>query len=374
MKLSFLIYYYFPYGGQQRDFLRIAKECIKRGNEVDVYAIRWQGEVPEGLNLIPVPVKAITRTRLYIKYTAWMESTIRKSAGSTVVGFNKMPLLDIYFAADPCFAEKAHTQRSFYYKLTPRYRHFSKYENAVFGKGSNTHSLILSPQQRLAFEKYYPDCCERLHEQPPGVSLDRKVESRDVLARQQFRDEYGINTDELLLLQIGSGFKIKGVDRTLHAIASLPDELLSRTKFMLVGQDKSTGVVRLAKRLGIADRLLIFGGRDDIPQFLAGADLLIHPAYVESAGYVLLEATIAGLPVLTTATCGYSFHVERARSGQVCPSPFKQSDLNQNLAYMLKSLQDEAWSRNGLKYGKNEDLYSMPEVAAELIEKLALNN
>ena len=50
MKLSFLIYSYFPYGGQQRDFLRIANECIQRGHEVDVYAIRWQGDIPEKLN------------------------------------------------------------------------------------------------------------------------------------------------------------------------------------------------------------------------------------------------------------------------------------------------------------------------------------
>ena len=65
MKLSFLIYSYFPYGGQQRDFLRIANECIQRGHEVDVYAIRWQGDIPEKLNLIKVPVKGRTRVQLY---------------------------------------------------------------------------------------------------------------------------------------------------------------------------------------------------------------------------------------------------------------------------------------------------------------------
>ena len=138
MKLSFLIYSYFPYGGQQRDFLRIANECTNRGHEVDVYAMRWQGDVPVGLNLIRVPVKARTRTKLYRKYTDWVDNALQASAASTVVGFNKMPLLDIYFAADPCFADKAQTQRGFYYKFTSRYRHFSSYENAVFGRSSKT--------------------------------------------------------------------------------------------------------------------------------------------------------------------------------------------------------------------------------------------
>ena len=371
MKLSFLIYSYFPYGGQQRDFLRIANECIQRGHEVDVYAIRWQGDIPEKLNLIKVPVKGRTRIQLYKRYTAWVENALKDTAHPAVVGFNKMPLLDIYFAADPCFVEKAHTQRQFYYKFSSRYRHFRSYEDAVFGQNSSTQALILSLQQRESFEEHYPGCGNRLHELPPGMSLDRIVDQRDQAAREKFSTEFGVGNDELLLLQVGSGFKVKGVDRSLQALASLPEQLRSRTKFMLVGQDKSAGVDSLAKRLGLAEQLSIFPGRDDIPRFFAGADLLIHPAYMESAGYVLLEATIAGLPVLTTATCGYSFHIEQAQSGRVCSNPFQQSELNQNLAMMLELLAYESWSTNGLDYGKQADLFSMPQAAADLIERFA---
>jgi UDP-glucose:(heptosyl)LPS alpha-1,3-glucosyltransferase len=372
MKFSFLIYSYFPFGGQQRDFLRIANECTKRGHQVDVYAIRWQGEVPENLNLIKVPVKARTRVKLYQKYTQWVAAALANAETSTVVGFNKMPLLDVYFAADPCFAEKAETQRGFYYKLTSRYRHFYSYEKEIFGFRKSTQILYLSPQQRQAFEAYYPGCGDRLHELPPGIAVDRKVESRDLDLRQQFRQEFNVGDDDILLLQIGSGFKVKGVDRALTAMASLPEALLERTKFMLVGQDKSTAVDRLARRLGLADKLSILPGRDDIPRFLTGADLLIHPAYVESAGYVLLEATIAGLPVLTTASCGYSFHIEKAASGEVCANPFQQHELNEKLASMLTSLQDAKWSDNGFNYGKQADLYSMPQAATDYIEKFAV--
>ena len=372
MKFSFLIYSYFPFGGQQRDFLRIANESVNRGHQVDVYFLRWQGEVPENLNLIKVPVKAWTRVKLYQNYTKWVAQALANAEPSTIVGFNKMPLLDIYFAADPCFAEKAETQRGYYYKLTPRYRHFYSYEKAIFGPGKTTQTLILSPQQREAFERHYPGCGDRLHKLPAGIAIDRKVESRELAIRRQFRKEFNIGDDDLLLLQIGSGFKVKGVDRSLTAMASLPEPLLERTKFMLVGQDKTATVSQLAHRLGLAKKLTILPGRDDIPRFLAGADLLVHPAYVESAGYVLLESTIAGLPVLTTASCGYSFHIEKAQSGKVCANPFQQLELNEKLAFMLDSLKDADWSENGLNYGKQADLYSMPQTAADLIEKFAV--
>lgn len=370
MKLSFLIYSYFPYGGQQRDFLRILKECLSRGHEIDVYTLSWQGEVPENLNLIIVPVKARRRIKLYQRFTEWVEKALASQAPHKVVGFNKMPLLDIYFAADPCFQEKAETQRARYYKYTSRYRHFKRYEQAVFDENGKTEVLILSPQQRSAFSKFYPNCSSRLHEVPPGISPDRKVLNRNEELRKDFRCEFKIGDGQKLLLQIGSGFRIKGVDRSLHAIAALPDELRRSCHFMLVGQDKPGRFAKLAKKLGIDDRFSIFQGRDDIPRFLAGADLLLHPAYAESAGYVLLEATIAGLPVLTTASCGYSFHIEEAASGEVCSEPFDQNELNRRLVTMMQQLDSADWSENGLRYGKKDELYALPKVAADMIEQL----
>tara|TARA_B100000470_G_C19795844_1_gene394282 strand:+ start:2564 stop:3691 length:1128 start_codon:yes stop_codon:yes gene_type:complete len=374
MKLSFLIYSYFPYGGQQRDFFRIVQECAKKGHQLDVYALRWQGEVPEYINLIKVPVRAHTRIKLYQRFTAWVEQKLSEKPRHPVIGLSKMPLLDFYFAADPCFVEKAQTQRSAYYKITGRYRHFKKYEEAVFGAGSNTEVFILSPQQRRAFEKYYPDCGHRLHEVPPGISRDRQLNNRSSLMRREFRQQFGIGDNEKLILQIGSGFKVKGVDRSLLAIASLPSEVRDSTKFMLVGQDKSVRFQNQAIDLGINNQVQILSGRDDVPRFLAGADMLLHPAYIESAGYVLVEATIAGLPVLTTASCGYSFHIAKAQSGEVCSEPFRQEELNARLLDMIQKLGTASWSANGLKYGRETDLYTLPETVTDLIEQLAIKN
>ena len=39
MTLAFLIYSYFPYGGQQRDFMRVLRECQQRGHQISVYTM-----------------------------------------------------------------------------------------------------------------------------------------------------------------------------------------------------------------------------------------------------------------------------------------------------------------------------------------------
>ena len=371
MKLSFLIYSYFPYGGLQRDFLRTAKECLSRGHEVTVYTLSWEGEIPDGCNVVVVPVQTSNRIKRNEAYTAWVGAALEKRGDSLVIGFNKMPLLDIYFAADPCFMEKATEQRGVYYKFTSRYRHFKRYEEAVFGVDSKTEVLTLSPRQAAAFLRYYPGCGDRLQQAPPGISEDRRVEGKDTTLAHSVRGELNLPTQVKLILQIGSGFRVKGVDRSLRAIASLPEQLRAQCHYLLIGQDKPVSYLRLARKLGLAENVTVLQGRDDIPRFLGAADLLLHPAYSESAGYVLLEATIAGLPVLTTSTCGYAFHIEQAQSGMVCSEPFDQQQLNSYLAQMLERLETASWSQNGLEYGRKDEHYSQAAFVTDFIENFS---
>ena len=369
MHLSFLIYSYFPFGGLQRDFFRVATECILRGHKITVYTLSWDGDIPNGINVILVPVTTQKRIKRNEAYTNWVQSALKQRDDSVVIGFNKMPFLDIYFAADPCFMEKAIEQRGFYYKFTSRYKHFKEYEEAVFAVSRLTEVLILSPRQRTAFEKYYPGCEPRLHQVPPGISADRRVDTIDKGMGTQLRTELGLALNTKLLLQVGSGFRVKGVDRALRAMAALPKPQLENCHYLLIGQDNPDRYLRLAKKLGIAEQFTVLPGRDDIPRFLAAADLLLHPAYSESAGYMLLEATIAGLPVLTTSTCGYAFHIEHAESGLVCNDPFEQAQLNSYLARMLGDLDTADWSKNGLEYGKQDELYSQASAVASFIDE-----
>ncbi len=369
MKLGFLIYSYFPYGGQQRDFLKIAKECVSRGHQVIVYTMNWDGERVDGLEVKIVPVSSYYRTRLYRRFTGWVLAQLHSERCDLVVGFNKMPGLDVYFAADPCFEEKALRQRGYYYRYTPRYRHFSAYERAVFGSDSSTRILTLSPLQQQTYAKHFPESVPRMTQLPPGVDQDRKLTDAALDIRSQLRNEFSLGDDDLLVLQVGSGFKIKGVDRSLRALASLPEETRRRVTYLLIGQDKPGRFLQLAKSLGVSDRFTVLPGRDDIPRFMLGADLLLHPAFSESAGYVLLEATIAGLPVLTTSTCGYAFHIEKAGSGMVCGEPFSQRELNDKLLDMLTSPDTQTWHNSGIQYGREEDLFSMAKAAVDQIEQ-----
>ncbi|MBC9072301.1 glycosyltransferase family 4 protein [Thauera sp. CAU 1555] len=369
MQLAFCLYKYFPFGGMQRNFLRIALACQARGHDIRVYVLEWQGEVPEGFELVRVPVRALVNHRRYRKFTDWVQADLARRPVDRVVGFNKMPGLDVYYAGDPCFEQKARALRGRFYRFSPRYRHFSAYERAVFDPTAHTRILMMSPVQKPMFVEHYGTPAHRFHQLPPGIARDRRAPPDAPAVRAAFRAEFGLADEDLLLLQIGSGFRIKGVDRTLAALASLPPPLAARTRLMVIGQDDDAPYRRQAAQLGVAGRVRFFKGRTDIPRFLLGADLLIHPAYNENTGNVLLEALAAGLPVLVTGICGFAHYVADADAGVVVSSaPFVQAELDAELARMLS---DEParrhWARNALAFADSADIYDMPERAADVI-------
>jgi len=342
MQLAFILYKYFPFGGLQRDFMRIALECQQRGHAIRVYTPIWEGEVPAGFEVVVVPVKALFNHHRNEKLTAWIKADLAKRPVDRVIGFNKMPNLDVYYAADGCFEDKAQTLRNSLYRRWGRYKHFADYERAVFAPESKTEILMISEVQQPLFVKHYATPAERFHLLPPGITQDRRAPANAAEIRAEFRREFQLADDELLLVQIGSGFK--------------------------TGQDDPSTFKLQAKTLGVSEQVQILKGRSDIPRFLLGADLLIHPAYNENTGTVLLEALVAGLPVLVSAVCGYAHYIAEAECGRVLREPFVQAELNQQLAAMLADDAARAqWGRNGLAFAASADLYSMPQHAADVI-------
>jgi UDP-glucose:(heptosyl)LPS alpha-1,3-glucosyltransferase len=188
--------------------------------------------------------------------------------------------------------------------------------------------------------------------------------------RAGLRTAYQIKNEDKLLLMVGSGFKTKGVDRSMKALASLPPELKANTHLFIIGQDDPARFQVLARKLGVEEQVRFLGGRPDVPDFLLAADLLLHPSYHENTGTAILEAMVAGLPVLTVSVCGYAHYVEEANAGKVVPAPYKQREFNQTLQKMLLSPDLALWRQNGLIFAQQADIYSLPTRAADLIERI----
>ena len=342
----------------QRDMLRIARELIKQGHLVEIYTISWDGDLPE--DAIKVHVLPTAGMFNYQRYQRFIDAANEKiealeqtrDAFDFVLGFNRAEGLDAYFAADPCFVERAHAQRSFLYRLTPRYHWFLRCEKTIFSVQSNCNILLLSNQEKLDFQRWYQTQDERFHFIPPYLSRERLALQDKSKMRAYLRKEFNFSEHDFVFLLVGSGFYIKGLDRAIKALACLPKDILPNIRLVAVGQDNPKPFLKLAEKLGVGKQLHLSKGRSDIPQLMQGADVYVHPAYRENTGLVLLEALASGLPVLATASCGYAYHIKQADAGRVAEVPFSQDSFNALFYDMIVSDHRDIWSQNGIAYAQ----------------------
>ena len=371
MKFAFCLYKHFPYSGLSRDMLRILNECVDRGHEVVVFTGSWEGPKPENAEVVLIRHMGLSNHTRAAAFHRKLFLQLGRYQFDTLVGFNKIPYMNIYFCGDYCFVGRAMQKYSWMYRKTPRFLFFRNFENSVFSTVSTTKVLSLSGREKSIYQEYYltQDC--RFYDIPPTLDSHRREIWESLPDRAFIRKRLGVGLNQFLVLLVGSGFKTKGLDRALKAISSLPDELRHITRFFVVGQDKEDVFRELANKLGITQQVEFLGGRDDVPELMKAADLLVHPAYAETAGTVLLEAITYGLPVLATKVCGYAHHIGKAEAGLVLRSPFRQEELNAKLAEMIVSEKRDELHANWLKYGDNDELYKMPQRVVRIIEQEA---
>ena len=370
MKLLLGLYKYFPWGGLQSDTLRFAQEAAKRGHQVCILTSAWSGPRPcEDIQVEIIKPRGFSNHRRMHNFARDFLQYRYRHGFDVALAMNRLPGADFYFAADSCMADWMPQKHSLLTLQTlPRYRTYLQQEAAICSPLANTRIMYIAPAQREEFMQAYQLPEERFIYLPPGID-ERclRPENAEELRRKK-RAELGLGDNELMLLLVGSNFWLKGVDRVVKAIMQLPEERRAGCRFFLAGNDSPEKLRRMLQNHGAEALLDFLGPRDDVPELLLAADLMLHPARREGAGAVLLEAMAAGLPVLCSAACGFSPFVEEA-SGTVLSEPFVQQELNARLHQALQDLPELA--RKTRSYAKTQDFCARNRVAIDALEEFA---
>jgi UDP-glucose:(heptosyl)LPS alpha-1,3-glucosyltransferase len=371
MKFALCLFNYFPYGGLQRDFMKIAEECLIRKHSLEVFTMDWQGEKLSQLPVTLVSAFGFTNHGRVSSYIKSLSAHLNNSQFDAVIGFNKMPGLDVYYAADTCYIHRM-VSRNIFYRFMPRYRCYSRNEAAVFSKNVSTEIIMISPSEQTHFINHYQTPSDRFHLLSPSITRDRILPIEvHAEVRATIRKALGFSEEHHLLLMVASRFKTKGLDRTLHAMAALPRALLEKTCLLVAGDGDPDPFLKIAKQLNLLAHVKFLGGINNVPQVMVASDLLLNPAYVENTGTVLIEAMANGLPVLASAACGYKNHIIQANAGLIIPEPFEVTSLTQLIQLMIGEASAslyQSWRLNGLNYTKQLDLLSLPKNAVDIFE------
>jgi glycosyltransferase involved in cell wall biosynthesis len=116
-------------------------------------------------------------------------------------------------------------------------------------------------------------------------------------------EAWGVNppddvpSDARILLAVSRLTEQKGLDVAVRALPLLPDD----TVLVALGEGPERAALeQLARELGVARRVFLPGRVPDVAAWLRRATVLAHPARWEGFGLGVLEAMLAGLPVVAS--------------------------------------------------------------------------
>ncbi|MFC1754978.1 glycosyltransferase [Thermoproteota archaeon] len=135
-------------------------------------------------------------------------------------------------------------------------------------------------------------------------------------AKASDRKKIGLKKSDFVLIYAGLIVPRKGIDTMLESLSKLPDK---KVELLLVGEGPSKQEYqKMAKKLGVAERVKFLGWRHDIPELMKTSDALFLPSRGEGLPGIVMEAMAAGLPVVASDIPCIPDLVENDKTGFLC--------------------------------------------------------
>ena len=162
----------------------------------------------------------------------------------------------------------------------------------------------------IALSVFSPEKIDTIHS---GVDVDRFMNVRVNIAEK--KRGLGLNSKGLVVGTVGWLLPIKGPMHLLKAMSHVW-ESHPETNLVFVGKgDLERGLKEEARRMGVSEKAIFLGWRDDIPEIMQVLDVFVLPSLNEGMGRVLVEAMAAGKPVVASGVGGILDLVKEGQNG-----------------------------------------------------------
>lgn len=133
------------------------------------------------------------------------------------------------------------------------------------------------------------------------------------------RKKLGLRQETKIVGCVGRLIELKGHAFLIHAFARLSQRIPDAVLLVIGDGPLLEGLKSLTESLGVADKVVFTGRRDDARAMMAGMDVLVLPSRYEGSGRVLLEAMSQQTPVIGTDLYGIREVIVHGRDGFLVP-------------------------------------------------------
>jgi len=321
MRLAIIRQRYTPYGGAERFVEGALEALLERGIAISLYTRQWP---QTRLQLIePVICDPFYLGRLWRdwSFARAVCRAVAAKAPELVQSHERLLCCDVYRAGDGVHRafldEKLRDATGFQRWLigwSPYHRYVLRVERQLFASPLLRAVICNSKMVREEIHERFglpEDKLPVVYNAVDSDAFSPGLRQHAPAVRQALRVPDGAT----LFLLVGSGYARKGVATALRALARLPEN----TFLAVVGRDKALdNYSRLARQLGIAQRVALLGPHEDVKPFYGAADVFVLPTFYDPCPNAALEAMACGLPIVTSTKCGAAELVTEHEAGFVC--------------------------------------------------------
>jgi glycosyltransferase involved in cell wall biosynthesis len=126
--------------------------------------------------------------------------------------------------------------------------------------------------------------------------------------------------DKKVILYAGRLVEIKGVHILIKALSQLKRLRDDWVCWIAGDGNKQADLQHQSKVLGLERCIIFLGKRDDIPSLLSNSDIIVHPSLLDNQPLSVIEAQIAGKPVIVSDAGGLPEMIEHEVTGLITPT------------------------------------------------------
>lgn len=132
-----------------------------------------------------------------------------------------------------------------------------------------------------------------------GIDIDQYHQIATI-DQDYIRSDYSISTETKIILQVGRLQTVKNHKFSLDIMKGLKETGVD-FKFFIIGQGNLENELKSkVEQLGLKNHVIFTGIRSDVPQLMAGADIMLMPSFHEGFPVVLVESQAIGLPTIVS--------------------------------------------------------------------------
>jgi UDP-glucose:(heptosyl)LPS alpha-1,3-glucosyltransferase len=310
MKLLIIARPFVFHGGVERATAGLVGALVDHGHDVHLLSPRGQGPL-RGVTLHTLFLPPLPAAARILALAVGVRRAVAGGSWDVVQSHERTLDQDVYRAGEGCHqgylaSETRPRARGLYHRIV------LALERRVFERTPRIVAIAEAGRREIA--TLYGVGPDRLSVVYNGVDLARFHPKNRALYRGGVRAEAGIPTGAFTVLFVGSGFARKGLATAVEAFAAFSDR---GSRLVVLGKGDASAYRDLALRLGVSERVVWLGARDDPERWYAGADIVVLPSRYEPFGNVHLEALAAGLPVVASSHAGGAEVISEGVNGSV---------------------------------------------------------